>query len=192
MKLSILICTLPERSAMLNDLIDNIAFQINTAGASKDVEVLTDPDTVLTVGEKRNNLLKQAKGDYLCFIDDDDEIAANYLVTILQALESNPDCCSLRGEITFDGKNPEIFEHSLMYDKWRTVEAAEIKYERYPTPLNTIKSSIAKQFEFPNVDFGEDHKWAEALHKSKLLKREAYIPSVLYFYKFITIKPKRR
>jgi len=192
MKLSILICTLPERKAMFDTLIDDLAFQINAAGANKKVEVLSDPDEVLTVGEKRNALLKQAKGEYLCFIDDDDEVAPNYVVRILSALESNPDCCSLRGEITFDGERPEIFEHSLMYDKWRTVEAAEIKYERYPTPLNTIKSSIAKQFEFPNVDFGEDHKWAEAIHRSKLLKKEAYIPEILYHYRFVTNKPKRK
>jgi len=192
MKLSILICTLPERKEMLDNLLDNLLHQITASGASKQIEVLTDPDEVLTVGEKRNALLKQASGDYLCFIDDDDDVAANYIVLILQALESKPDCCSLRGEITFDGKNPEIFEHSLMYDSWKTVEAAEIKYERYPTPLNTIKSSIAKQFHFPSNDFGEDKAWSDALHKSKLLKREAYIPSVIYFYRFITNKPKRR
>ena len=80
----------------------------------------------------RNTALRNAKGKFYTFIDDDDEVSSDYIQKILKAIESNPDCCSLTGEITWDSTNPEIFEHSIKYSEWKTNESGTPKYERYP------------------------------------------------------------
>ena len=42
-----------------------------------------------SVGEKRQDLLNLAKGQYLVFIDDDDRISDDYISSIIQAMNEN-------------------------------------------------------------------------------------------------------
>ena len=133
-KLSILICSLESRRALCNNLKLQLKEQKNEA-----VEVIIYEDKgELSIGEKRNKLLKRAKGEYVCFIDDDDEISKNYINLALEGIKLGVDCCSLRGVITWDGSNSEIFEHSIKYDEYKTNDTGAIRYERYPNHLNVI------------------------------------------------------
>ena len=188
MILSILIPTLPERADKFNKLFFDINFQIELQNAFGIVEVLTDEAPKgKSIGEKRNQLLEKASGEYVCFIDDDDKISNDYIRLVLKALQSKPDCLSLKGVITFDGGNPKIFEHSIKYKEYKSTENA-ITYERYPNHLNVIKKIIAKQFKFLEINFGEDTDWATQIHKSGLLKKEVHIDEILYYYKYISNK----
>ena len=187
MKLSILILTIEKRKLYLKDLLYTLKMQVKT----DDVEVLINYNENTSIGRKRNQLLEQAKGEYVCFFDDDDMPSNDYIETLLKAIETNPDCVSLRGIMTTNGSNPEIFEHSIRYKKYKTNEKAkypEVKYERYPNHISCIKSSIAKQFKFPEINHGEDTDFATQIFKSGLLKKEFYVDSVLYYYKYITNK----
>ena len=152
-----------------------------------DVEILIYSGDSETIGNKRNYLMQSAKGEYLCFFDDDDMPSEDYIKELLKGIESVADCISLRGIMTTNGSNPEVFEHSLKYKSWRTTKN-EIKYERYPNHLNCIKSDIAKQIKFPEINHGEDYDWSKKLHESGLLKSEYYTDKVLYHYKFVTNK----
>jgi len=190
-KLSILIPYTQDRKSMLEDLIVDLWLSCSPKNID-DVEILTDyREKPVSIGAKRNSLLERANGEYLAFFDSDDKPCNDYIDLLLKAIESNPDCCSLKGIITIDGGKPEIFEHALKYNAWKTNENAkegEVKYERYPNHLNTIKAYIAKQFKFPEKNFGEDHAYSKLLHASGLLKTEAYISDILYYYKFISKK----
>lgn len=182
--LSILIPTLESRGNMLSKCLDSL----NHKDYKDKVEILLEFDNKeCSIGEKRNLLLNRAKGDYVCFIDDDDIVSKNYLKNIFEGIKKEVDCCSLRGVITFDGQNPKLFEHSIRYSDYKTTENL-ITYERYPNHLNCIKSSIAKQFVFPNINHGEDSDWAYKINQSGLIKSEHYIDEVMYHYKFITNK----
>lgn len=154
------------------------------------VQIISNHDDTLKIGEKRNRLLDCSSAEYICFIDDDDTISSTYIQDIMEGLKSNPDCLSLRGVITWDDANPEIFEHSVRYNSYvtHTLPVNGIKYERYPNHLNVIKASIAKQFKFPEINHGEDTDWATQIKNSGLLKNEVYIDKVLYHYQFIPNK----
>lgn len=188
MKLSILIPTIPERANMLISLLKELEKQKEIY--YWDVEIIINDDTRLSIGAKRNLLLNEARGEYVSFVDDDDTISSTYIQDIMEGLKSNPDCLSLRGVITWDGANPEIFEHSIKYNSYitHTLPVNGIKYERYPNHLNVIKASIAKQFKFPELNHGEDTDWATQLRDSGLLKKEVYIDKVLYHYQFVPNK----
>ena len=184
MKLSILIPTLVGREDLFNNLMSILNPQLTS-----EVEVLIEKDNrEMTIGEKRNKLLHRANGEYVCFVDCDDEVSKDYIEKILKAIESKPDCCSLRGVITWNGERPEVFEHSLKYCEWKTNDTGYPKYERCINHLNVVKSSIAKQFKFPEINHGEDRIWSEAIQLSGLLKTESFIDSTLYHYKFIQNK----
>lgn len=183
-KLSILICTLPNRKEMLDKLIAELQDQVYYCGWP--VEIKLD-DSDHTIGEKRNSLLSTADGEYVCFIDDDDTVSSNYILLLLDGIKKGVDCCSLKGIYSVNNVFDGIFEHSIKYQEWKTT-SNEIKYERYPNHLNCIKASIAKQFKFPEKNFGEDHDWSKQLHESGLLKTEHYIEQPIYFYKYISKK----
>lgn len=185
-RLSILVCTIPQRWQYYENLRDVLHEQMRDYELQ--VELLTDDSPDDSIGKKRNRLLKEASGEYICFIDDDDTVSASYIRSIMEALHANPgvDCCSLRGVITWDGKNPEMFEHSVTYHAWRTNDdpLAPIKYERFPNHLNTIRREIALKATFPEINHGEDRDWSSQLHYKGLIKTEAYIDRVLYHYLF--------
>lgn len=189
MKLSILICTIPSREDSCLKLMDELYRQIEDLNVYDKVEILSWDEKEVSIGEKRNELLTTATGEYVCFIDDDDTVSKDYVSKILQALTYNPDCCSLIGVLTTDGNNPEIFEHSIIYNQYKTNDHySAVKYERYPNHLNVIRASIAKRFKFPETNFGEDTDWATQIHKSGLLKTEMTIPGVIYHYQYISKK----
>lgn len=156
-----------------------------TAQKVDGVEILFDNSSrnEKSIGKKRNELLSIAQGKYVAFVDDDDMVSTDYVQTILEGCKSDKDCVSLRGVITFNGTNPEVFEHSLKYKEWKTT-GNHIKYERYPNHLNAIKTSIAQQFKFPEINHGEDHDWSTQIHMSGLIKTEHYVDKVLYHYQF--------
>ena len=105
-KLSILILTVVGRESMLNELLNVINSQ-----KKDDIEILIENDNgKMKLGRKRNNLIDRAIGDYIVFVDDDDMVPDYYVSEILKGIESQPDCCSLEGVVTFDGINPKIFK----------------------------------------------------------------------------------
>jgi glycosyltransferase involved in cell wall biosynthesis len=151
-----------------------------------DVEILFQIDNgEITIGQKRNDLLSRARGEYLCFIDDDDRISSNYISLVLESIETKPDCCSLIGLITTDGGNAKNFIHSIKYNNW--YEENNIYY-RPPNHLNCIKSQIAKQFKFPCISNGEDKDWSMQIAQSGLLKKEYEIKETIYFYDYLSNK----
>lgn len=187
--LSILICTIEGREHFFDDLKYNIARQMMQFGLKEgiDIEVLVSKDKrgEHSIGWKRNNLLQACRGKWFCFIDDDDKIAV-YLAEAINILKTqNPDCINLIGEITVDGGSSQKFIHELKYTEYFTKD--NVHY-RPPNHLNIIRSSIGKQFVFPEINHGEDTDWAMQLCRSGLLKTEGRIEKTTYFYRYVSNK----
>lgn len=182
MILSILIPSLRQRSAMLDILLQELEHQIG----DKDIEILVDRSGN-TTGTKRNNLLHAAKGEYVCFIDDDDAVSHRYIDIITEALATKPDCVSLVGQMTVNGKNPKQFIHSVKYDKY--FERNHI-YFRPPNHLNAIRAEIAKAYKFPSKSFGEDTDWAMQICNDGAIKTEVEVSETLYYYQYKNAKWK--
>src|SRR5688572_12632582 len=130
MKLSILIPTITGRSEMFFALTNKLKAQADVCENKVQIKYLLD-DGVMPIGEKRNCLLYLAKGEYVAFVDDDDDVSENYIDLLMEGINKGVDCCSLKGEYSVDGVFDGIFEHSIKYNKWETVEG-EIKYLRMP------------------------------------------------------------
>jgi len=189
MLFSILIPTLSSRTNQCLSLVDRLLDQIEQGNYIGLVEVVTLYDSgEKSIGTKRNELIQMAKGKYIAFVDDDDDITANYIDLIMEGIAHDVDCCSLRGVITWNGEQPEVFEHSIKYDAYKTNATGFPRYERYPNHLNAIKKEIANDFKYPEINHGEDTDWATQVYQSGRIKTEHYIDSVLYHYRFIQNK----
>lgn len=184
---SILICTLDSREKLFNRLYAKLHKQITDLNLEDKIEILYFKDNrEYSVGFKRNALIEKSRGKYICFIDDDDEISDDYIKIIHDRLLKNPDCISLRGIITFAGKNPKTFIHSIKYD---TYFEKDNVYYRPPNHLNPMRRSVAHQFHFPMVNRGEDTNWAMKVCRSGLLQIEEQVDIPYYFYLFDGRKP---
>jgi len=172
-KFSVLICTLEDRKHLLDRLMKVLQPQL-----TDDVEILVKSDNAeMPIGRKRNMLLDEANGQYVAFVDDDDLVSTDYIRKVLAGIVGAPDCCGLQGIITFQGKSPRTFIHSLKYKEW--FEKNHVYY-RCPNHLNPVKKELAMQVKFPESNFGEDKDYSTRLFP--LLKNEYYIPGVIYHY----------
>jgi len=172
-KLSILICGLKERKELLLHLGNQLKMQGNS-----DVEILANiDDGAIPIGKKRNDLLNNSRGEYVCFVDDDDVISPFYVSKILEAIESKPDCVGLEGIIIQKNIGPRKFIHSIQYDDW--FEENDIYY-RCPNHLNPIKRDIACFVGFPDISYHEDVDFSKRVKEH--LKTEVYIKEPIYFY----------
>jgi len=182
-KLSILICSIDIRTELLSKLMSVLDLQLNS-----DVEVLVEKDNgKISIGKKRNILLRRAKGEYISYIDDDDLVSDDYVSKILEAISHKPDCCGIEGEITTDGTNPRKFIHSIKYTDWFEKNGI---YYRNPNHLNPIKKEIASQIGFPEIDHGEDKNYSANIYP--LLNNEVYIDSVIYHYLYSSVNKKKK
>jgi glycosyltransferase involved in cell wall biosynthesis len=173
MKLSVLICTLPERQAKFERLWNQLINQYRSG-----VHFLVDNHDQITIGEKRNRLLARANSEYVCFIDDDDIISAKYITNILNALQSKPDCVGIEGIMLCNGNCPRKFYHTVEAEGWYTSGAT---YWRTPNHLNPIRTDIVKQIGFnASKSFGEDLEFSKRVRP--LLKSEVMIEEPIYYY----------
>ena len=178
--LSILICSIEERTEQLKRLVDSLEKQKAELENSDMVEIISLVDNKeISIPEKRNKLIDLSSSEYMCFIDDDDLVSDNYLKLITNALEEKPDCVGIEGRIKWGGKYC-LFCHSLEYSGWYT--GTDGIFYRTPNHLNPIKSRFVKRVRFDEtlVDGGEDRQFSMMI--SHMLKTEVYIQEPLYYY----------
>lgn len=178
MKLSILIPSLTDRVHQLKPLVT--VLEVQAKGLP--VEIITWVDNKeKSTGAKRNDLLNLAKGEYVAFFDDDDKPANDYVTSILNALEGNPDCVGFKGWYYHRRKKYEwIISNALPY-----VDAIIDKktvYLRHTNHLAPIRREIAAQIGYPDQYREEDHQYAVKLRESGLIRTEAFINKHLYHY----------
>jgi glycosyltransferase involved in cell wall biosynthesis len=177
--LSILICSVEteERQSKLKKLIAELHRQISKNYAEEMVEIIVDTDNMIkSVGQKRNDLIQKAQGEFICFIDDDDFITENYLSTILYHLNSGIDILLIAIEHIENGVNKPKIIPSLFIDNLNTGEAV-LKTNHFH--LCPHKKSIARNVLFEGVNFAEDmlysHKMVKHINSSYLINEPLYI-----------------
>ncbi len=180
--LSILVPTLVSRQAMFERLRQGLQQQIDQAGATQAVELLSlCDDGSLAVGDKRNQLMDRARGRFLVFVDDDDRVSDHYVASILAAIRQHPDvdCICCAGEIRFRGRHPRRMEHSLACTEWGLSDGC---YRRPPSHITPLRADIARRYRFAAIDYSEDMDWAMRICHDGALKAEVVIDQALYFY----------
>ncbi len=176
--LSVLLPTVANRA----DLFALLHAEVLRQARDKPVEVLVACDNKeISIGKKRQNLLEQATGDYVSYIDDDDMIAPTYVDDILKALESRPDCVGFEITCTFNGADPQRAITSLRYNRWGdNQDGYRFTRSIYHKAVHRREAGLAVGFR--DLRYGEDKYYSDGLQRH--LKTEVFIPRVLYHYRF--------
>lgn len=179
--LTVGILTLEGREHFLNRLLNHIK-QIIPADQAHKIEILVNKDKKeKKVGQKRNEILLSASGKYVCFIDDDDMVSHNYFTKIIPELEKDVDCVGFYGNYYI--RNQLVMQFSHANKNGGNYKKENVQY-RPVNHLNPIKTNIARQIMFPEINLSEDSDYSTTLFKSGLIKSESNIEDVLYHYFF--------
>ena len=175
-RLSILICSVAERcDNFAINIQRQIYDQVNRLADPQSVEVIVLTDNRhMTIGAKRNHLVAMASGQYTVFVDDDDQVASDYVSSLLEATESGADVLTFNLEYRLNGKKVRVLRHSLKYrdDNRRCLNT--------PRHTSAVSREIALKLPFPDSSYGEDFDWATRL--LAVAKTEHNTDRTLYYY----------
>jgi hypothetical protein len=193
-RLSILIPHLPhERASEFARLMDLLLPQLT---AEVEVVVNDAPRGGKSVAQKRNELLRGAEGDYICFVDDDDTVANDYVARILEASRLETDCITFNLVYLGAGSIPRlrVMQWGLSWQKLNTGRPLQVfvpglnqqftgdgvEYRCDWSHLCPVKRSIALQVPFEDSLHGEDLMWLSRAHH--LVQSSTHIDQILYYY----------
>lgn len=179
---SVLIPSVPERIEKMKILFDKIQEQITAENA--DVEILSFVDNrKRSIGYKRETLVQAAQGDYLAFVDDDDDVKDNYIKEIVKAIKNNDvDVIVFNQEVTINDGPPFKIKFGIGYENQECHQenGKWVDITRKPFQVCVWRSSIAKSEHFDNICRGEDWNWCEKLLRK--VKTQFVIDETLEVY----------
>jgi methylmalonyl-CoA mutase cobalamin-binding subunit len=150
------------------------------------VEILMLTDTGrsggMLVGDKRNAMLRMARGDYVVFVDDDDRVEPDYIATLLDATEHGTDCITFDAMVRLDGGPAQPCQYRTSFARDENVPGF---YRRLPNHLMVVRRLLALSAGFPAKQKGEDAEYAIRL--KPLLASEHAIGRTLYHYDFSSV-----
>ena len=174
---SILTPSVPERiDSHLKPLLEKIEKQI---GDKRVEHVILLDNKKRSIGMKREALVEIAKGKYMAFVDDDDDISDDYVSSILEAIKTNPDVVTFKQKCLVNDNHPSIINFSLKNKVNQEYYPSGV-IDRKPFRVCAWKSSIGKKYKFTDKNYSEDWFWAEQLVKEA--KTEIHVDKVLHTY----------
>jgi hypothetical protein len=134
----------------------------------------------LPLSRYRDELLTDARGRYVSFVDDDDLVAPDFVDSILRAmLKSAPDIVTFNYNY-YGSRECVQFTGNLDYGCWHDTAYTRC---RDVTHLFPARTTLARQCSFgPDSSNGEDVHYADMLRL--LLRTQERIGRVLYHYRY--------
>lgn len=192
---SILIPSLKSREKTMHNLIGHLLSQEGV----DDVEILVYVDEgEITIGQKRNELLLEAKGKFSAFVDDDDWVSDLYVTRIVGAIKQNDarspyhirdsvertlDCIGFMATVSFAGEYAGLMMCSTRCGDWTEEPGL---YLRPPCHLNPLPTERIKLMRFRELDSSEDHFWCMGIRALSLIRKEYEVflgPEPMYHYR---------
>ena len=177
-RLSILVPSIPSRFDKFQRIFQKLLDQ--TKGRDY-VEILGLFDNKQrSIGLKRDALVQMSRGDYVAFVDDDDNISPDYITLIVQATLSNPDVITFRQTSIINGEQC-LVDFDLNHKENEPFTPGGV-IKRRPFHVCAFKGEIARKYHFPDSMYGEDWGWCEQVLQD--VKTQVKIDDILHIYVF--------
>ena len=175
-KLSILIPCVFERQQ--RDLFEHVLGQAR--GTNVEVLALFD-NRKRSLGHKRNVLVGMALGRYLCHLDDDDWVANDYVMELLQMIGrvQNPDVIMFDQEACLDGGEPFRVVTGLEYEN---EQGSAGVVHRKPWTWCCWRTDFVRGIPFEDDTRTEDYTWLKKVWPR--IGPHAKIEKVLHYYRY--------
>ena len=186
--LSILTPSIPRRIDKLRELLQALEAQTDP-----DLEVLVLLDNCTRpLGHKRNELMRIARGQFVCHIDDDEMVAPDFVARVLSVLRTageDVDVVAYDARVTID-QNPPFRVRTALGAEVEQVSVRSDGQEGYndisrpPWHWCTWRRELAVQFAFPDFYYGEDWHWLAQILPA--VRRCEKIDEELFHHRFST------
>lgn len=182
----ILILTVSERAGKLQNLLEVLLPQV---AQYDDVNVVVLSDLKhYEVGKKRTELVNMSTAEYICFIDDDDQVSPDYVSSIYPHLDGKTDYVGFKQRYQLDGVMQEKYAvHDARHNDWFD----NGNWHRHILHINPIKRDIANKVPFVG-QFGEDATWSKMIKAKGLVEEPVFIDKFLYIYQHSTTESLTR
>jgi hypothetical protein len=183
---SVLICSILDRLDMATVLLR----KLNTQAAGQPVEILCYTDNkAKPLPAKRNLLLAQAAGKFIAHLDDDDDVADDYIASVVAAALAQPDAdvISFDQISNLEAKQPYETPFRVRTGLGHPNEDAHVvdnkraDIRRKPWHWCAWSARLAKTAVFES-GYDEDWRWIkQMLPEAKI---EHHIDRVLHYYRW--------
>lgn len=177
--LSILTPACWERAGQITTLRERIAAQIAKLPRGTVEHLVLLDNRARSVGLKRQALLDAARGEYVAFVDDDDDVSEDYVAQLVAAAATGADCITFLQDAFVDRVHSTVSFGREQADA--PFEPGAIT-RRGVWHVCAIRREHAQRAVFPDLMDGEDRLWCQQVRP--LLKTEHHIPQVLHTYRF--------
>lgn len=178
MMLSILVPCITDRITMLRSTLTDYENFIDKYQLRNFVEIVSIIDNKeRSVGQKRNDHVSIAQGDYLVISDDDDFLKEVYFDTIKGACERNVDV------ITYFQMARINHEFSIVDFRHNNENQFFVKNgitKRRAWHCCTWRREVVKDIKFPLINWGEDEPWS--IEANQAAKTSFHIDEVCHIY----------
>jgi glycosyltransferase involved in cell wall biosynthesis len=187
MILSIIMISIPERAERFNALKKKVSKQITkiheyhpTLGSVEIVPVISPKfaDGGGSIGYKRQLGLLAAKGEYVCWLDDDDDISPDYVETLVRLCNKGADVCTFNNVSKFDNFWMVVKMH------FKTKHDQQAKpgiINRRPYHVCAFRRGVLDGVVFPDTNWDEDTGFiGQALKNCKTF---AHSDAILHEYR---------
>jgi glycosyltransferase involved in cell wall biosynthesis len=173
--LSILTPTIRGRENQLAALQDKLTAQI---GSSPVEHLVFCDNRTRTIGAKRQALVDIARGQYIAFCDDDDDISDDYVARLLAAIKTGADVITFRQRAIYNGLESEI--HFGINNQDEAYNPGGITL-RAPWHVCAWKRERVEECLFGESNYGEDLIWCKQARQR--IKTGYHINSILHTYR---------
>lgn len=184
--LSILIPSIPSRVGKAKKLLSELNQQISAISHFDmlgSVEVVYECSNAFldggpSIGKKRNGLVQVSNGKYVCFLDDDESVAPNYIETLMRLCNQDADVCTFRSLAKLN-TYWAILDMRLEY-KVNDQLTPNYTVRRPPWHICPVRAEFAKLYEFEDINNAEDFAWFEKVLQH--CSTEAHTDKILFQY----------
>lgn len=183
---SLLMATTPEREQMfgllLNEVFKQVTYCKSIHPTLGNVEIVIDDskrflDGGLSIGFKRDALLRRAEGKYVCYLDSDEHISPDYVETLLRLSCEDKDVCTFRSLAKL-ANNWALVDMSMKNENEQINPFGITR--RKPWHVCPVRREFAQLYNFDDKSYGEDWDWFEQVLKH--CETEAHVDKIIHGY----------
>lgn len=179
--LSILTPACWERVSQAQALRDKISQQI---GSELTEHLVLFDNRGMSIGQKRQSLLNSARGQFIAFVDDDDDVSFDYVPMLVRTIQQQPDIelITFEQSASYNGKPFTVrFQHGAKDQEWLLNGPDNQVITRGPWHVCAWRRDRIAHCQFLHSNYGEDAAWIRQARGH--VHRAHHIPAVMHFYR---------